>query len=454
MEVDALRHRFSEVFGGPCDFVVRAPGRVNLIGEHTDYNGFPVLPMSLDHSIHIAARRRTDRRIELRNIDSAFPSRSFDTAREIPPSPAGDWANYVKAGVQGVIDRSDVAEETDRLSGCDLLVSGDIPTGAGLSSSSALVVASALAFLEANKLGYDRIDLADRLASAEHYVGTQGGGMDQAVCLLGEEGKALKIDFFPLRAEPVSIPEGWSIVICNSLIQAEKTRAALRLYNRRPIECRIATAMLGKSLHRDPSDLPRLSALCDPKMTPGRLLDYSQNFLREDGYSWPEIAGFLDEPIEDIKRRLGRMRDGSLFEEPDDGFQLRKRVRHVLTEAARVEESARSLLSGDVLRFGELMNESHRSCRDDYEISCPELNVLVETARVGGAVGSRLTGAGFGGCAVSFVRDASVESFTFRVWDEYYQRYLAQKRPDLVQRLDLQDVVFVSKPGQGALVRE
>mgnify|MGYP006294811737 CR=1 FL=1 len=452
MGVDDLQAQFSERFGGACDFVVRAPGRVNLIGEHTDYNGLPVLPMALEHSIRMAVGRRTDRRIELQNVDPSFSADAFEITHSIPPDSAGAWGNYVRAGVQGIIDWPEDAVDIDSLSGCDLLVSGEIPSGAGLSSSSALVVASALAFLETNGITYDRIELADMLASAEHYVGTQGGGMDQAACLLGEAGKALKIDFFPLEVTPAIIPNGWSIVVCNTLIQAEKTRSALRLYNRRPIECRIATAMLAQDLGYDPDRVARLASLLSLERSLNELLGVALDFFHEGGYGWPDIADYLSISVDNAMKRLGRMRDGSLFEEPEDGFQLRRRVRHVLTEAARVEDSAQSLMSGDIQRFGELINESHRSCRDDYDISCPELNVLVEIARVAGAAGSRLTGAGFGGCTVSLVPDDRVESFTFQVWDEYYERYLMVKRPDLLRSLEPAAVIFSSKPSQGAQI--
>ena len=472
-----IRSQFSEFYGGAeCSFVVRAPGRVNLIGEHTDYNGFPVLPMSLDRAICAAVRPRGDRTVALHNVDPAYRARSFELATQIPPYPSGDWGNYIKAGIQGVIDWPERSKPVSELRGCDLLISGDIPPGAGLSSSSAMVVASALAFLEANEMPYDRIRLAEMLAAAEHYVGTQGGGMDQAICLLGKVGEAIKIDFFPLRTLSVPMPDGCSIVICNSLIRAEKTRAALWLYNRRPIECRIAVAMLVKEAGEPRGSIPRLAGLCGSQMDIRRLLDHTQAFFHEAGYGWDEVAAFLEETpeetaarlgemsgaqqcnywasggIEETAARLGEMSDGSSFGEPEDGFLLRKRVRHVLTEARRVEESVRCLSSGDAATFGALMNDSHRSCRDDYEISCPELDVLVQTARAAGALGSRLTGAGFGGCTVSLVRDDLVDGFSIRVWEEYYERYLAQRRPDLTERIDLDDVLFVCKPARGAEV--
>ena len=246
-----IAFRFPEFYeNANCDFIVRAPGRVNLIGEHTDYNGFPVLPMSLDRAVYAGVKRREDKTIRIKNTDTRFTERIFEIEKDIPSYEGGDWGNYAKAGVQGVLDWEETNKPVQELSGMDVLISSNVPSGVGLSSSSAMVVMAALAFLESNRIAYNRVQLAEMLAFAEHYVGTQGGGMDQAICLLGEQGKALKIDFFPLKAKPVPIPDGWSVVICNSLIQAEKTRAALRLYNRRPIECRIATEMLSKEMSK------------------------------------------------------------------------------------------------------------------------------------------------------------------------------------------------------------
>jgi len=441
---------FHQIYGHWCDFIVRAPGRVNLIGEHTDYNGFPVLPMSLEQAIYAAVGVRTDKTVQVRNVDPLYSELTFTLECRIPPGNPGDWGNYVKAGIQGVIDWERNPKPLEALHGFDCLITGTIPPGSGLSSSSALVVASALAFLEANEIPYERASLAEMLASAEHYVGTQGGGMDQAICLLGEAGQALKIDFFPLRASPVPLPEGWSIVICNSLIRAEKTRAAMRLYNRRPIECRIAVAMLEKQRFGSYGNCARLSQLIGPECGPENLLEQAMSLFHEEGYSWTEIAEFLKEDPDEVEGRLGRMRDGSVFGETEDGFQLRKRVRHVLTEATRVERSFRALSSGDVLQFAELMNDSHRSCRDDYEISCPELDVLVQVARLSGAKGARLTGAGFGGCTVNLVRDDKIDAFRAMIWEEYLQRYLMLKRPELGESVDSGDMLSISKPARGS----
>ena len=189
-----LSDKFKKLFNIEPSFIIKVPGRVNLIGEHTDYNGFPVLPISISCFISAIGAPRTDRSIHIRNIDSRFPYTVFDLSQSIPHSPDGDWANYVKAAVQSL---SSVLENTP--SGMNVLFQGTIPQSAGLSSSSALVIASALALLAANRHQMNPLELAELMAVGEHYVGTQGGGMDQAICLLGKKCKAVKIDFFPTR---------------------------------------------------------------------------------------------------------------------------------------------------------------------------------------------------------------------------------------------------------------
>jgi galactokinase len=199
---------------------------VNLLGEHTDYNMLPVLPMAIERSVLIAGAARADRTVTLRN-SGAFAERSFALAERIPKFADGDWGNYAKAAAQGLIDDGC---RLDR--GADLMVEGDVPNGAGLSSSSALVVASALALLAANdeEIPFER--LAEILSRAERYVGTLSGGMDQAISLLARKGHALRIDFAPLRHRVVPLPPEYAIVVCHSLVQAEKSGAKQAITDR------------------------------------------------------------------------------------------------------------------------------------------------------------------------------------------------------------------------------
>jgi N-acetylgalactosamine kinase len=304
-------------------------------------------------------------------------------------------------------------------------VDGNIPAAAGMSSSSALVVLCALMFLTANGLDIPGLELAELLAEAEKYVGTQGGGMDQAISLMGRSGAALRIGFFPLETEPVPLPGGCRFVVANTLVRADKGAGAQDLYNRRPIECRLAVAVLRRAFERRLGREVALQRLGD--LRPDRLgvprseiEAVTASALRARPYTLGEIAATLGCGVEETARTYCRRRDGSIFPEPDDGFKLHARFRHVTEEGRRVAEGAVVLRDGDVARFGALMNDSHASCRDLYEISCPELDRLVEIARSHGAVGARLTGAGFGGCAVCLVRDEDLKRFLAGVEYDYY----------------------------------
>ncbi len=422
-----LKERFAEVFpGSPEPTICRAPGRVNLIGEHTDYNGLPVLPMTIDRDIGVAMTPRKDHLVHLHNLDKAFPDREFRNEPDIPPSQAGAWENYSKAAVQALNVHFGVSD----FPGMNLVAAGSIPIAAGLSSSSALVVASALAYLSAlgKKLGEDitRIELAGLLADAEHYVGTRGGGMDQAIILLGKRDGALKIDFFPLRVEEVSLPPDFEIIICNSLVRAKKTGNALHRYNQGPRTCRLICALVERQVQRDFGEEVSIQRLGDLWLghlclTDSEVADLFDRAVPEATMTIEEAAGALDMTPEEIRERwLGDLK------QPDDGFPLRARMRHQLTEYQRVELARDALQAGDAEELGRLMNESHESCARDYQISCPELECLVATAREAGALGARLTGAGMGGCTVNLIPAAIHDAFIEHVDRGYYREYLAQ----------------------------
>jgi shikimate kinase len=220
-------------------FAVRAPGRVNLIGEHTDYSGLPVLPVAIDRSTIIAAVATRSGEVSLRNENRLYPDRDFKLARNIPPYPTGDWANYVKAALQGVIDHfADRGTEVTRLRGAKLVIDGRVPTGAGLSSSAALTVSSALAFMATNGLALSPIETAALVAHSEWYVGTMAGGMDQAASLLGQRDHALFIEFNPLRARPVKMPSEAALVVSDRREEADKSGNDRAEYNRLARACR------------------------------------------------------------------------------------------------------------------------------------------------------------------------------------------------------------------------
>jgi N-acetylgalactosamine kinase len=426
--------------------VVRAPGRVNLIGEHTDYNGYPVLPMAIDRDILVALGPTEDGSIEIANVDPKFGARSFAARLPLERFAQGDWGNYVKAAVNGLLEEPGLLTGNPR--GFVAVFSGDIPGSAGLSSSSALVVASALAFLAAQPVAMDPMALADLLAKAERYTGSQGGGMDQAVSLNAQAGKAVKIDFGPLRIQPIRLPGGFRYVVCHSLVLASKTGAALDSYNMRVAECRMAVALLRHALSsRVPRDFrPTLLshfASADIGVTPEELDEIARHALGPKALSRTSLSVRLGLAAEEVRTRFLSARDGSTLPVPRGGFKVWKRYRHVISEAHRVEEASVALEHGDARRFGELMNASHQSCRDDYEISCQELDELVAVARNHGAWGARLTGAGFGGCTINLVPEESLEQFVRGVSEEYYARRCGNREAAT-------SAVFVCIPVKGA----
>lgn len=373
-------------------FAVRAPGRVNLIGEHTDYNGLAVFPMAIQRAVSVRVEPRADSVVEISNTDPRFEPRRFALSADIPAGAAGDWSNYVKAAAQKLVQLH------GPLKGMDAVYSGDVPASAGLSSSSALVVASGLALLASNGLAIDPTALGPVFADAEYYVGTRGGSMDQAISLGGRAGHAARIDFHPLRLTQVPVPPDWQFLIAHSLVTADKSGAAMELYNSRPRQCREAVKAVAGHMGTEPS-YPALL----------------------ERYAAEELAA----------------KAGQVLEE-----RLARRFRHVVLEAARVDRAVEAMRNADAALFGQLMVESHSSMRDDLEISCPALDELVETGLHAGALGARLTGAGFGGCAVLLTTRARLESLQEALDARYYS-----SRPE---RVRFPDYLLPAVPSAGA----
>jgi galactokinase len=410
----AVIDRFRTEFGRPPAVLVCAPGRVNLLGEHTDYNGLPVLPMAIDRNVLIAAAPVEGFVIRLCNTDASFGARQYELADAIPPYPEGDWGNYHKAAVLGVRHSAD----GELRHGGDFLIDGNIPAGAGLSSSSALVVASALAVLAVNDLAIPFDALAERLPHAERYVGTLSGGMDQAISLLAVAGQALRIDFFPLRTRAVPLVPGYHFVVCHSLVTAEKSGRAKQAYNRRVVECRLGARVCEVALA---GTLPRaLATLGDlVKLFPGRALP---EFLPALEARLPPRPLGLAELASLIGMSPAQLRGAAgVSADLGDAFAVLARLRHVFTEAARVDRAEQVLASGDAVGFGALMDASHASCRDEYDISCPEVEALVAAAKECGALGARVTGAGFGGCIVALVAAEAVPGFLDLLDRQFYR---------------------------------
>jgi N-acetylgalactosamine kinase len=439
-----LRDRFECRFPHSDCRLVRAPGRVNLIGEHTDYNGYPVLPLAIERDILVCMAGREDDQIHLANVQDEFGERIFSIRDAAVPFNQGDWGNYVKAAIVGLVEWIGTAPR-----GFNAVFDGTVPLAAGLSSSSSMVVAAALSFLTANRFNMDKIQLAEILAKAELFVGTAGGGMDQAASLMGQKGHALRLDFYPLRVQPTILPTNYKVVICNSLVRAPKTESALHEYNRRPLECRIATLLLCRYL---------MQKLQQP-VTGLRLADLAA-FRLDDEEVAPVLGPnplYLKEILERLQMPLAAVLQTlsvPALEAPTDGFKLLLRYRHVVTEADRVKEACRVMQDQDAPALGRLMNDSHASCRSLYEISTPELDRLVELARECGAVGSRLTGAGFGGCTVNLVADAKADDFIKAVQSRYYTEYAAKRHPDWIKDGMPVDAIFATRAVEGAGVLE
>ncbi len=438
---------FARVFpDAPEVAFARAPGRVNVIGEHTDYNGLPVMPMAIDREIVIAFAPAETSTVTLLNVESSYPRVEFQISSAVPPYETGHWGNYAKAAAQALCEWAQAsASDALPLRGIRGVVAGSIPAGSGLSSSSALVVAVACAL--SRDLPISKPELADLLAAGERYVGTQGGGMDQATSLLGRKGSALRIDFFPLETQPVKLPEGHVIVVANTMVTANKTGGARVVYNTRVAECRLGLEML-----------KHLAAPKHPAVREATLLKHFQQTVPEweecllglpdDPVSVADVAAFLGGLENDVARRCLVQRDGSLLPPPKDGFSPKKRCRHVLTEGARVGKAAAAAERGDARELGRLMDESHTSCADDYGISCPELDRMVAVMRAHGALGARLTGAGFGGCAVALVPSDQADSLMDGVWRDYYQGYLPER--GIAVPSERASVLFACSPSEGA----
>ncbi len=390
---------FGVRFGADPTHRSRAPGRVNLIGEHTDYNHLPVLPMALQRAVRIVLRPRDDDRVRLANADPEFEPVEFRIGAEIAPGPSGHWGNYLKAPAQHLARRFGVSR------GFDGVLDSDVPVASGLSSSAALVCAVGLALQRIAGVEVDARTLADEMAEAERYVGTRGGGMDQAISMTALEGHASRIDFAPLRIQPIPVPPAWRFVVADTLTRAEKSGAAREAYNRRTVECREALDAVGAELVRRgalaaaPSGYPEL----------------------RDSVGWDEALTAGEAVLDDV---------------------LLRRFRHEVTEARRVDDAQDALLQGSADTFGALMNASHESLRSDYEVSSPELDRLVGMAREAGARGARLTGAGFGGCIVALCDTEDAEGIIAELAGRYYEgREWAGP---------LEDRLFVARPSPGA----
>jgi N-acetylgalactosamine kinase len=434
-------------------WAIRAPGRVNLIGEHTDYSGLPVLPIAIDRSTMIvaaphlnAAANLSD--VELYNVDHAYPRRRFTIARRIEPFATGDWCNYVKAAVQGVIDHFTAAGGLDlrALRGGLMFVEGRVPPAAGLSSSAALTVAAALAFMALNRLELPPLETAAMVARSEWYVGTMAGGMDQAASLLGQRDHALFIEFNPLRVRTVRMPADAALVVADSREVADKSGKARAEYNRRVIECALAARILARTLKLDGvkilGDVVRQLESWEPAGLTATLA--SSALPRLEGLA--EAGRILEIEPDALGAELLGDGPNRVTLDSSRPLEILRRARHVLSETKRVERAAMALEAGDLEAVGALMNQSHQSLADDFEVSTPRLDTMVECARRGGALGARLTGAGFGGSIIALCRAADAAG----VIAELDRGYYAALNLEAAQR-DASRAVLRAGPGAGTI---
>ncbi len=389
-----VREAYGERYGEAPAVVARAPGRVNLIGEHTDYSELPVLPIAIEQSLYVAAGPGEAGLVEARSATFEGDAR-FERDNRHPSGAA--WHRYV-AGAMGQL--TDVAPGQ----GVYLYVGGDLPATGGLSSSSALSVAILAAASRAWGSPLEREELVQRAIVAERHVGVESGGMDQTVIAFAEAGKALRIDFRPAGCRFVPIPAGLAFVVASSGEEAPKGGSARDAYNERVVGARIAAAMLADEVGVD----------LDQPFTLGQIADTDVVDVLVDGLpdkiSAREVAHGVQLDVAHLVQLTSETWDTQVK------VPVKRVARHILEEAQRVDQAEQALIAGDLKRFGTLLDASHNSLREDFRCSTPSLDRVCAAMRKAGAFGSRLTGAGFGGFAlaacppdkVSAVIDAAV----------------------------------------------
>ncbi|KAK2459880.1 hypothetical protein APHAL10511_008080 [Amanita phalloides] len=508
---DNLAKEFQERFGKKPTYIARAPGRVNLIGEHIDYSLLGVLPAAIERDILIACAPhdstnsqkfasegyRSPGSVIIENIHAKYTRQVFAPARKAQGwdidinTKELRWESYVKAGYYGVLEDYFPPGTNELPVPVDLLATGTVPPGSGLSSSAALVVASSLAFLAINgKLDHHVHGFAStlhrltkgelvRMAMAnEKRVGVNSGGMDQAASVISDPSSALYISFYPsLYASPVPLPTKAVFVCANSLVVSDKAVTAKHRYNLRVVESLVGAKILAKELGVAVGEREKITF----REVVGRFAGEETNGGNE------LIAEQLQETLEGVSKKIDILKPRQYRDSTDEDdvrlgvtmdemvemsglprdvfrevylswveveatyFQLYKRAKHVLSESLRVLQFRQLCLdaasSGSaesiVQPLGDLMNASQTSCCKFFDCSCPELDMLTELAREAGAYGSRLTGAGWGGCTVSLVAEDKVETFIAQMRKSYPP----------YRELDgdaLNEVIFATKPSSGA----
>lgn len=382
---DKVIAEFRDKYGDGDIACYFAPGRINLIGEHTDYNGGHVFPCALTFGTYVAVRKHDSGVFNLASVN--FPDDDVLTSNIMTLDPLTDksWTAYVKGVIWAVMNKisGEGSGRTPEITGMDIMIGGDVPAGAGLSSSASLEVAVGYMLSDQFGLGLTNEEIALLGQKAENeYVGVNCGIMDQFASAMGKKGHAIFLDTNTLEYEYVPLAlDGCSIIITNTNKPHSLNDSA---YNDRRSECNQALAEINSYIKAHDS-------------TAGP----SDGSSPADGTE-RKVKALCSLSAEDFDRVKAGISDPVVM----------RRAHHAVTEDQRTRDAVKVLREGDIAAFGKLMNASHVSLRDDYEVSCPELDLLAETAwEIPGVLGSRMTGGGFGGCTVSIIKDSSVDEY-------------------------------------------
>ncbi|KAL1372371.1 hypothetical protein HN51_002539 [Arachis hypogaea] len=465
LRFDTAKSKFQEFFGHAPQLFARSPGRVNLIGEHIDYEGYSVLPMAIRQDTIVAIRKNeSSKELRIANVNDkkysmctypADPNQQLDLKNH-------KWGHYFICGYKGFHDYAKAkGVNVGPPVGLDVVIDGIVPTGSGLSSSAAFVCSSTIAIMAAFDANFPKKEIAQVTCDCERYVGTQSGGMDQAISVMAKTGFAELIDFNPIRATDVQLPAGGTFVIAHSLAESQKAVTAATNYNNRVVECRLASIVLGIKLGLNPKEaMSKVSTLSDVE---GLCVQFAgkhnssdpvlavKEYLKEEPYTAKEIEAITGEKLTSF---LGGNAAYLEVLKVAKHYKLHQRAAHVYSEAKRVhafKDVVSSNLSDEEMlkKLGDLMNESHYSCSVLYECSCPELEELVKVSRENGALGARLTGAGWGGCAVALVKESIVPQYILNLKEHYFQKRIDK---GVIKKDDLGLYLFASKPSSGAAI--
>uniref|UniRef100_A0A0K0F876 N-acetylgalactosamine kinase (inferred by orthology to a human protein) n=1 Tax=Strongyloides venezuelensis TaxID=75913 RepID=A0A0K0F876_STRVS len=399
---------FEEKYGVRPQWKVRCPGRVNLIGEHIDYSDYSVLPMAIDRATFILGIECNENTLEIANVEKEiYPEKQFllDDIEKWHGCNNPSWIDYYLCGWKGIIEF--LNENNDcNIKGMKLLVWGDIPPSSGVSSSSSIVCGSALMTLAIQTNGkhfeiINKGDFAELCAKSERYIGVEGGGMDQACEVLAQNGHALRIDFKPLIAHPISLPQDAIFAVIHS--GSSHNKGSNNYYNQRVVECRLGAQIIAKlENYKHWMNIRTLGQLAREVFNNSYPKDM-YNIAIEKLKSINGGTYTRDEVKEILKIDDNTLISTSLNSNTTEmkEFTITPRVLHCFSEADRVFEFEKACENNEISLMAALMNESHKSCKELYDCSCEELDSTVKVCLEAGFLAARLTGAGWGGCVVA-----------------------------------------------------